>query len=139
VIRSATTEIDRRLKMGRYYSGDIDGKFWFGLQSSDAADRFGVNGQTPDYLEYYFDKDNIGEVEAELKSIKEKLGKNYDLILKAQKEYKSGSFVDDLAKVLDVTKKEATSILSEFADYELGEEILKCLQDKGDCQFNAEL
>jgi len=31
--------------MGRYYDGDISGKFWFGVQSSDAADRFGVKGQ----------------------------------------------------------------------------------------------
>jgi hypothetical protein len=30
--------------MGRYYSGSIRGKFWFGLQSSSAADRFGVLG-----------------------------------------------------------------------------------------------
>ncbi len=28
--------------MGRYYSGDIEGKFWFAVQSSYAADRFGV-------------------------------------------------------------------------------------------------
>ena len=27
--------------MGRYYSGDIEGKFWFAVQSSNAADRFG--------------------------------------------------------------------------------------------------
>ena len=33
--------------MGRYYSGDIEGKFWFALQSSDAADRFGVVGTQP--------------------------------------------------------------------------------------------
>jgi hypothetical protein len=29
--------------MGRYYSGDIEGKFWFGTQSSDDATHFGVN------------------------------------------------------------------------------------------------
>ena len=29
--------------MSRWYSGDIEGKFWFGIQSSHAADRFGVN------------------------------------------------------------------------------------------------
>ena len=38
--------------MGRYYSGDIEGKFAFGIQSSDAADRFGVIGQPPEYLQY---------------------------------------------------------------------------------------
>jgi len=29
--------------MGRYYTGDIEGKFWFGTQSSDDATHFGVN------------------------------------------------------------------------------------------------
>lgn len=29
--------------MGRYYSGDIEGKFWFGTQDSDDATNFGVD------------------------------------------------------------------------------------------------
>ena len=29
--------------MGRFYTGDIEGKFWFGTQSSDDATHFGVN------------------------------------------------------------------------------------------------
>ena len=28
--------------MGRYYTGDIEGKFWFAVQSSDDADFFGL-------------------------------------------------------------------------------------------------
>tara|TARA_R110000803_G_scaffold11686_6_gene34736 strand:- start:6229 stop:6624 length:396 start_codon:yes stop_codon:yes gene_type:complete len=28
--------------MGRYYSGDIEGKFWFGLQSSNDGEYFGA-------------------------------------------------------------------------------------------------
>ncbi len=31
--------------MGRYYNGDIEGKFMFAVQSSDDADFFGVQGQ----------------------------------------------------------------------------------------------
>ena len=54
--------------MGRYYSGDIDGKFWFALQSSDAADRFGVTGTQPNYLYYYFDESDLEAVEEEIKS-----------------------------------------------------------------------
>ena len=30
--------------MGRQYKGDINGKFWFAIQDSDTADRFGVHG-----------------------------------------------------------------------------------------------
>ena len=31
--------------MGRYYHGDIDGKFWVAVQSSTDADFFGVEGE----------------------------------------------------------------------------------------------
>ena len=58
--------------MGRYYSGDIEGKFWFAVQSSNAADRFGSIGYEPDYLEYYFNEDNLPDVQKELKKIEER-------------------------------------------------------------------
>ena len=44
--------------MGRYYNGDIEGKFMFAVQSSNAADRFGSEGYS-NYLEYYFSEDHI--------------------------------------------------------------------------------
>ena len=31
--------------MGRYYNGDIEGKFMFAVQSSTSADRFGCAGK----------------------------------------------------------------------------------------------
>ena len=31
--------------MGRYYSGDIEGKFWFGVQSSTDGEFFGAEEQ----------------------------------------------------------------------------------------------
>ena len=37
--------------MGRYYSGDINGKFWFALQSSNAASRFGGYENEPNYID----------------------------------------------------------------------------------------
>ena len=43
--------------MGRYYDGDINGKFWFAVQSSDDADFFGVQGESS-YLSYYFSEDD---------------------------------------------------------------------------------
>lgn len=33
--------------MGRYYSGDIEGKFWFGVQSSHDGEFFGAIEQEP--------------------------------------------------------------------------------------------
>ena len=60
--------------MGRYYSGDIEGKFWFAVQRSDAADRFGVTGQEPGYLEYDFSKENLPQIKKELTKIKKTIG-----------------------------------------------------------------
>jgi hypothetical protein len=47
--------------MGRYYRGDINGKFWFAVQDSDDADFFGSTGEAPNTLEYYFDEDEHKE------------------------------------------------------------------------------
>ena len=46
--------------MGRYYSGDIEGKFMFAVQSSDAPERFGAI-ENQDYIDYWIDSDSIDE------------------------------------------------------------------------------
>ena len=43
--------------MGRYYNGDIEGKFWFAVQSSTDASFFGADPYEPNYVNYYFEKD----------------------------------------------------------------------------------
>jgi hypothetical protein len=119
--------------MGRYYSGDIEGKFWFAVQSSDAADRFGVTGQTPNYLTYYFDESNIDEIKEELKRIEESLGEQFKLI----KDFfeNNNGYNDEILKKNNIDKDN----LSEYADYLLGEKILKCVEENGQCSFDAEL
>ena len=47
--------------MGRYYDGDIEGKFMFAVQSSTAADRFGSEGFN-NYVDYYFDESHLGTI-----------------------------------------------------------------------------
>ena len=37
--------------MGRYYSGDINGKFMFAVQPSDAGERFGATEQESYFIE----------------------------------------------------------------------------------------
>ena len=61
--------------MGRYYSGDIEGKFWFGIQSSNDADNFGVEGSCT-YIDYFFDEENYDDVIKELERCVKYLGKN---------------------------------------------------------------
>jgi hypothetical protein len=118
--------------MGRYYSGDIDGKFWFALQSSDCADRFGVTGEEPSTLSYYFDEDNLEDVELEIKNIEESLGDKLQLIEKFFEE--RNGYNDKELEDAGITKEE----LSEYADLGLGKKIRDYIKENGSCQFDAE-
>ena len=120
--------------MGRYYNGDIEGKFWFGLQSSDAATRFSADAECEQsYISYYFDEENLEEVQDELKSIEDSLGDNLQKI----EDFFSGkdSYRDEELREIGITDR----ILSEYADYLLGKKIEKCIIEQGQCQFEAEL
>ena len=123
--------------MGRYYSGSIEGKFWFSVQNSNAADRFGVTGVQPEELYYYFDKGNLDDVEEELKVIRKQIGP-YRTRMKKYFESK-GSYTDeDLAQYLEVSVDKTKSLLSAYADYELGMKIRKSILETGQCEFTAE-
>ena len=119
--------------MGRYYSGDIDGKFWFGVQSSDCASRFGGMMSQPQYVEFAFTEDDIPSVELEMKSIRENLGNKYELLVDFFKEDRG--YTDEQLLAIGISEED----LSEFADYGMGDKILTCLKDNAYCNFNAEL
>ena len=68
--------------MGRWYSGSIEGKFWFAVQDSNAADRFGVTGHRPQELYYHFDEESLPGIYQELSNIATNLGSNLILLLK---------------------------------------------------------
>jgi hypothetical protein len=125
--------------MGRYYNGDINGKFWFGVQSSDAASRFSASAECePSCIEYYFDEKHIDEVKEELQRIEEVLGENLHKI--------ENFFVKSIAEGMawysddDLYKQGITDeMISEYADYKLGKQIEECIEREGQCQFSAEL
>jgi hypothetical protein len=119
--------------MGRYYSGDIEGKFWFAVQSSNAADRFGVQGQTPEMLHYYFDKYDLPKLEAEIQRIEEFLGKDKQKLDELFETH--GGWNDKLLKENNITEKQ----LSEYADLILGYKIHSSILENGQCSFDAEL
>ena len=48
--------------MGRYYEGDIEGKFWFAVQSSDDGEHFGAEEQGSNYIEYYVSKETFMDI-----------------------------------------------------------------------------
>jgi uncharacterized protein YozE (UPF0346 family) len=124
--------------MGRYYYVDIEGKFWFAVQSSNSADRFGVVGQAPNFLEYRFDTDDISNIETELNDIKNGLGENFDKLSSFFE--KNASYSDkEIAKLLGVPEESVVWYLKEFADYKLGLKILNEVKENEVCEFNAEL
>lgn len=118
--------------MGRYYSGDIDGKFWFAVQSSDCADRFGVSGETPNVLNYFFNEEDLEGVEAEIENIEAELGDKVRIITEFFEKH--NSYNDTMLEEAGISKEE----LSEYADLELGKKIRDCIKENGHCEFEAE-
>ncbi len=87
--------------MGRYYQGDIEGKFVFALQSSTAADRFGVTGEYPPHVDYYFDEDNLEDLKIELESIEVGMGEHGNYLKVYYDLYGSDDDVDIIIGRLD--------------------------------------
>ena len=124
--------------MGRWYSGDIDGKFWFGVQDSNAADRFGVTGHQPQELYYHFDEESLPEIHQELSRIASSLGGNLTLLHKFFEE--NDSYSDEkVAEYLNVELDVARNLLKDYADFELGLKIAEAVRTTGQCEFTAEL
>ena len=119
--------------MGRYYNGDIEGKFWFGVQSSNAADRFGQRGYEPSYIEYYYTDDDLDEVEAEIKRIEDELGDKVEALDKFFSE--RYSYSDDELSEIGIDQHD----ISEYSDLGLGRQIRDCIKERGVCSFTAEL
>ena len=92
--------------MGRYYDGDIEGKFWFGVQSSDAPKVF-----SPDKEEYTeedfgvrtywgFSKDRLPLVEQRLNLLTERMGaykEKLDAFFKDRDMYNDEELVEAVA------------------------------------------
>ena len=119
--------------MGRFYNGDIEGKFWFAVQDSDAADRFGVDGYEPNYIVYNFQEEDLEGVEKEIKNIEEGLGDKLAVIDKFFEE-KTG-YNDEMLAEVGIAKDE----LRNYADLDLGKKIRDCIKETGQCSFEAEL
>ena len=124
--------------MGRWCSGSIDHKFWVGIQSSDAADRFGVVGHQPEELYYQFGEDDLPGIYEELSNIKDNLGSNLILLHEFFKE--NDSYSDEkVSKYLNVEQDVVQKLVKDYADYELGLKIAEAVRTTGQCEFTAEL
>jgi len=127
--------------MGRYYQGDIEGKFWFGVQSSDAADRF--NPTNNEYAAedgeicYEFSRENdLADIIEELTNIEETIG---GVAMKKLDDFfdETNGYNDTIMKkhgVLDMWNEHKTN----YADYYLGIKIRDYLKEHSYCAFTAE-
>jgi hypothetical protein len=116
--------------MGRYYSGDIEGKFWFGLQSSNCGERFGATESTQ-IINYYCD--DLKMVKTELKAIRLKLENKLKILNKFFKENKTYS--NDKISELGINRNE----LADYADYLFGLKLKKMIIKQGYCSYEAEI
>jgi len=125
--------------MGRYYDGDIEGKFWFGVQASDAPERFGCKykGEDEAIIKYYIDKESIEMVKEEIATIEKNLGK-YKILLDSFFDTSNGYNYEMIQEALKISKTKVRELLVEYADLKLGNQILQCLIVNGFCNIEAE-
>ncbi len=119
--------------MGRYYNGDVNGKFMFAVQGSDAHERFGAIGGESNYIKYVVYRDSYAEICAELDSIDKSSIDKVNLMFNERSSYN-----DEIKKEFNVSEKD----LSEYADYEIGMQLKEFFDDNPDCnecRFDAEL
>ena len=131
--------------MGRYYQGDIEGKFWFGVQSSDDANNFGGSeielqddGGEVMELEYFFNKEDLESINEGIQTCITDLGE-FKVKLDEFFADSTGYNPDELAKHLGITKEKYSTIMYSYARLQLGNQIKKCVEDNGECRFTAEL
>jgi hypothetical protein len=123
--------------MGRYYDGDIEGKFMFGRQSSDDADFFGQSG-TPEFINYYFKKEDISTVRERLLECLKVLGNakpKIDKFFKKNDSFNNQMFEEEFGWDVEKTNNN----LEWYARFELGKKIYKHLKNNDYCSFQAEL
>lgn len=130
--------------MGRYYTGDIEGKFWFAVQSSNAPSRFGAQEYEPSYINYYFDEEQLDEVQKELDIISKNMQGNIERLndfFAQTNGYNTEMIIDWYKKEYKETinEEEVKDMLVEYADYGLGKKIYDCIKETGECNINAEI
>jgi len=126
--------------VGRYYSGDIEGKMWFAVQESNDADNFGVIGEPSNDLYYHFNEDNIRGINKELAKCRESIGTDsLEIMDRYFKKHRTESHqaLDDL--VIKIGDTEYKKLKEYYARIELGEQILQCIKENnGECSFSVE-
>ena len=141
--------------MGRYYNGDIEGKFWFGIQDSQDGEFFGAKDVTSKneeedyhggYVDYCIDNNDINSVLEGIRICKGCLGEhgkilmnffatntgyNEEMIIKHYKDKHN----------INISEEEVYGHLTYIARLQLGIQILIFFNQNPDkdCNFTAEM
>jgi hypothetical protein len=136
--------------MGRYYTGDIEGKFWFGVQSSDDASNFdgieeevyweeedGSLADEPYGIKYTFLPEHCDQLELVLSSCVRSMKGNHE---KLDSFFASAiGYTDrELADHLEVSVGELKHLLEHYARHRLALQIKECVEANGKCEFTAD-
>ncbi len=131
--------------MGRYYHGDIEGKFWFAVQSSNAPKVFSPD--TEEYTEedfgvltyWGFSKDTLPDVEKHLGTLTKWMGEykeKLDTFFKERDFYSPYELNNKVAP--RKSEEEFHVLLQWYADHKLGTQIADCIRKNGECNFEGE-
>lgn len=122
--------------MGRYYYGDIEGKFGFGIQPSTAPEDF--LGAEPVRITYSWSGKD--EIKQRIDRIKQEMKHRYDQ-LELYFSKKSTYTNEELAEYMHITEAELKDTLLDYYNYKLGEKVYNYMveNDTDCCQIDAEL
>tara|TARA_R100001129_G_scaffold141987_1_gene103214 strand:- start:1689 stop:2069 length:381 start_codon:yes stop_codon:yes gene_type:complete len=126
--------------MGRYYSGDVEGKWWFGVQSSNTPIKF---GGTETFIDYTICND--GTFKRQVKQLKQDLGDKLEWLQQFFDEnngYNDAMLMEFMMKKNPrYDKSELRKDLENFADYEFAMQVKEYFDDTGNeyCHVNSEL
>ena len=122
--------------MGRYYNGDIEGKFWFAVQSSDAPERFGAFEIEQEYIDYTINRHSLPEIIEEIKSIES--NPKVQLLMKLCDKADTISITNAWKEEHGISRED----LAEYADLTLGRKIRDFFESDSDndyCEIKADL
>ena len=141
--------------MGRYYDGDIEGKFWFGVQDSCDAEFFGAKDITEEnqeedyhggYVDYCIDNNNIDSVLEGIRICKILLGENGKILMnffENNNGYNEEMIITHYKDKhnIKISEEEIHALLTYLARLQLGIQILIFFNQNPskDCNFTAEM
>ena len=105
--------------MGRYYTGDIEGKFMFAVQGSDAGERFGAHELDNHVIHYCIQRESYDDILKELKSIEES-----GCLERAETRMREGYELKS-----PFTQTLERKDLEDYADYRMGKKIKQWFDD----------